>query len=406
MGFSHRRFKSVFYYRVCCFVLFFLAAAASFNGFYDKWTLRDTWNGTTEGRTQFEPMLDGTADRPYVYRQLLPQLANWIDARVSEHIKDRLFEKKEILGLSFLERSQASLLNHVLVLQTANSQSPIVQDRKYFLRYAIVYVIAFLFAWIAVYAMFLAGKAVGYPPFASALAAIAMILLMPYFMSVGGYFYDYPELAFFALAVWMATRFDWWWIVPLAVLGTWNKESFLLFIPSLYPILRQRSSQRSALTGTGVLGFCCAIVYFLLRMRYQHNPGGAIEMHIIDQVHYLLNQPTAYSVYLEKTYGLTLMERGFDLLVLLLIVWTAWRGWNLLPRPVRRHAQIAATINIPLYFVLCAPGELRDLSMLYITLLFLLAANVNRWMEDKGLEVFQRSMTLDLEHAGSELPQI
>jgi hypothetical protein len=141
-------------------------------------------------------------------------------------------------------------------------------------------------------------------------------------------------------------------------------------------------------------------------MRYQHNPGGAIEMHIIDQVHYLLNQPTAYSVYLEKTYGLTLMERGFDLLVLLLIVWTAWRGWNLLPRPVRRHAQIAATINIPLYFVLCAPGELRDLSMLYITLLFLLAANVNRWMEDKGLEVFQRSMTLDLEHAGSELPQI
>jgi hypothetical protein len=46
-----------------------------------------------------------------------------------------------------------------------------------------------------------------------------------------------------------------------------------------------------------------------------------------------------------------------------------------LPTTIQQHAQIAAAINIPLYLVLSYPGELRDLSLLYITLLLAIAAN-------------------------------
>jgi hypothetical protein len=45
---------------------------------------------------------------------------------------------------------------------------------------------------------------------------------------------------------------------------------------------------------------------------------------------------------------------------------------------MKRHAQIAAMINVPLYFLFCLPGELRDLSFLYVALVLLIAANIAR----------------------------
>jgi hypothetical protein len=80
----------------------------------------------------------------------------------------------------------------------------------------------------------------------------------------------------------------------------------------------------------------------------------------------------------ETTYGMTLI-RSFNPLSLALIAWTLWRGWRSLPRAIQRHAQIAAVINFPLYFLFCNPGELRNFSLLYITFLLLLAANLTEW---------------------------
>jgi hypothetical protein len=68
--------------------------------------------------------------------------------------------------------------------------------------------------------------------------------------------------------------------------------------------------------------------------------------------------------------------QGFNPLVWIMIAWTAVRGWRLLPPLIQLHARIAAIINFPLYLLFCVPGELRDLSFLYIALLLLLAANL------------------------------
>ena len=54
--------------------LYFLAAASSFNGFYVTWGLRDgQWGYSLPAK------VDGTSARPFVYRQLLPIIANAVD---------------------------------------------------------------------------------------------------------------------------------------------------------------------------------------------------------------------------------------------------------------------------------------------------------------------------------------
>ncbi len=170
---NQKAFASKLYYGSCCFVLFFVAAAASFNGYYDKWRFREAGTSASMQEASFDAMVDGTAARPFVYRQLLPMLANWIDRRVPEQTKDRLFAARDPLGAPLRERLFSS---------------PVAQNRAYFLRYWIVYAAVFLFAWISVYAMYLLCKSVGYAPETAALSAIIMVLLMPYFMSGGGIF--------------------------------------------------------------------------------------------------------------------------------------------------------------------------------------------------------------------------
>ena len=51
----------------------FIVAAASYGGFFQKWEFRD---GTTYSAPT---MFEGTAKRPFVYRQLLPSMANLIE---------------------------------------------------------------------------------------------------------------------------------------------------------------------------------------------------------------------------------------------------------------------------------------------------------------------------------------
>jgi hypothetical protein len=350
------------YHRVCLAALFFVAAAASFNGSYAKWHFREAGVSGAMAPASFDAILNGTAARPYVYRQLLPAVARWLDGRIPRPWADQLFMARGSSGTTFI-----SLF----------FDSPLARDRAWFVRYWIVYVLVFLFAWLAVCALYELGKAAGFRPVASALAAIAFILLMPYFCSVGGYFYDYPELAFMALAAWMALKCRWGWMVPLAALAACNHESFLFYVLALYPLLRLRTSRLSALVGTGTMVAACGLVYAALRWRFQGNGGGAVENHALEQMRYLLD--LFINSMKEKTYGLPMVQ-PLNLVFIALLVWTAVRGWRWLPRAFQRHAQIAAAINVPLFILFCSPGEWRNLSMLYVALFMLMAANVQEWM--------------------------
>lgn len=349
------------YYRVACFLLFFIAAAASFHGFYSKWHFREQGAAGASNpvnRFEFEKMVDGTAERPFAYRRLLPDLANGIDRAAPQSLKSALAVHAGLIA-TFID-------------------SPLIRDPAYELRYLVVYAASFLFALLAVFAMYLACRAVHAPPAAAVISSVAFILLFPYFLSIGGYFYDYPELLFLALAVWMAARFRWWWLVPIVALGTWNKESFLLFVPALYPLIRVRHSRLAASLGGGVLCAVSIAVYLPIRAHFAGNPGGTVLMHWSDQLHFFAH-PRNVLLGVDKTYGVPTLAIA-TLLPVAFIVWTVWRAWPQLPMPIRRHGQIAAAINIPLYLLFCMPGELRDLSMLFVFFVLAMAANLTQWL--------------------------
>jgi hypothetical protein len=118
------------------------------------------------------------------------------------------------------------------------------------------------------------------------------------------------------------------------------------------------------------LASTCAAVYLAIRPRFSRNPGEALLVQWRAQLDFL-SHPLRL-LRMEVTYGIT-TYRAFSILPLALLAWIVWRGWKLLPLEIQRHGQMAAAINIPLYFLFCMPGEMRDFSMLYIVLMSLLA---------------------------------
>lgn len=363
------------YHGVCCSILFFIAAAVSFGGFYAKWHFREAGVAGADDNTRFEAMVDGTAYRPFVYRQMLPTLANWADRIVPQARKTHLYNRQSDFS--------ATYLHAITYSATARSQ-------VYFFRYFVVYATAFLFALIAVFAMYLMCAALEFSPPAAVLAPVIVMLLFPYIETGGGYIYDYPELAFFALAVWIALKFDWWWVIPVAALGTWNKESFLLFILTLFPIFRRRCSRFGAVLGIGVLCLVCLAVYYPIRLRFANNPGSTVMLGLADQWYYFAH-PKELLFSTEETYGLRTLA-AYTIVPIAFGIWTLCRGWRKLPLVMRRHGQIAAAINIPLYFLFCSGGELRDLSFLYIIFLLVLAVDLNGWISG--------SIRAEASHAG------
>ncbi len=321
-------------------------------------------------QSNFVQMIEGTAARPYVFRQMLPMFANWTDDVTPVTVKIWLYQYRPPGNLDFR-------------LPDLLFDSPIARSQTYFFRYLIVYSFCFLSTLLAVYAMYLVCKAMDFPPAATVLAPITVILLFPYLQSFGGYFYDFPELAFMALAVWIAIKLEWWWLIPIAALGTWNKESFLLFIPTLYPILRPRHTRSGTLMRVGVPCLISFAVYYRTHTLFANNPGGTTEVHWRDQLAYLTHPGhwVYYGAIMEKTYGI-LLPTISTILPLAFLAWTFWRGWRLLPTAIQRHGQFAAAINLPLYFLFCAPGELRNLSMLFIVFLLTVAGNLSEWMQN------------------------
>jgi hypothetical protein len=322
--------------------------------------LADHWDPAS-----FERMVDGTAFRPYVYRHLLPDAANSLDSIMPFSIKHWLYQHQG--------SGPDAYISAISISQTASKSG-------YFFRYLFLYITTFLFALLAVYAMYLVCRALEVPPPAAVFTPVIFILLVPYIMSRGGFFYDYVELAFMALAVWIAIRFDWWWLVPLAVLGAWNQETFLVFIPTLYPFFRMRRSRLGALQSVGVLCSVCAAIYRWTHLRFAHNPGSIVELGWPAQLQSFIHVRSLL-IATEETYGVRMLAL-FTVIPMTLLIWTVWRGWRHLPRAVQRHGQIAAAINIPLFLLFGAPGELRALSMLYIVLLLLLASNLNEWISN------------------------
>lgn len=334
---------------------YFLSAASAFAGFYGKWGLR-------EGhlRNSLPLMVDGGAQRPFVYRQLFPLIANAVDAAIPPALKARI-----VSDLVLPQRHDPTITRTGLRRTDAGNPA-------YALRYHVVYYLSFASLFLALFAMRQVALWSGLDGPAALLAPPAFALGLPVLLSVGGYFYDLGEVLFLFLA--LACAMSWRGLLPpLAVVATLNKESFLFYLATLLPlVVRHRRDWRGAAV-LGAAGLASGLTYLAVNRHFAANPGGMVEFHLFQNLLYYLNPWHVFRI--EVTYGVV-MFAGYSLVTLALVGVFIWLGRGCLSPPLRRHAALALVVNLVLLMLFCYPAETRNLSLLYPTLLLLIAGTL------------------------------
>lgn len=333
-------------------ILFYIVSAAANYGFMNKWALRD--HG--DDRFSFQTMLDGNATRPFVYRQLIPRVANTADLLVPESIQDQI-------------------IRTVNIPKFYNSKIQLSEADEYAFRYRVVMLLNFGGLFLALILLRIFLLKCGYSRQAALFAPVLFILAFPYLETVGGYFYDCWEIVFFTAAVLLAWQGHWLALVVLSCAATLNKESFLFLIPTLFPFLCAHFSKKKSATLVLMAGGISLATNLLVKFAYSYNPGGMVEFNLQQHIRALLSPGSLFDV--EVTYGM-ISPRGFSIITVLLLIYLVKFGRSGLSRPMQQHAWIALAINLPLYFLFCWPGELRNLSLLYPTAVALLAGCIQR----------------------------
>ena len=199
--------------------------------------------------------------------------------------------------------------------------------------------------------------------------------MLPILETRGGYFYDYPELLAFSLALLFALR---GWAIPLILLAipaAMNKESFLFFSITLLPILLNRMSWLKAVATVGAAAVVSGATYVYVKSAYAHNPGGSTIFQLFDNIKFYANPVHLFT--LELSYGVAFFK-GYSFVVLAWFAILIEYGWPRAPVAIRRHLGIAAIINLPLLLLLCAGGEMRNLSMVFVAVEILMACALER----------------------------
>ncbi|MFZ5720223.1 MAG: hypothetical protein ACOY5Y_12270 [Pseudomonadota bacterium] len=332
-----------------------LVAAASFNGAYDKWRFRDG-----EKRYGVELMLAGEADRPFAYRTLNP----WIVGTVADHTPEALKARAKEMAFTYSGKSKIGP-SHL-----------VDADPDAFWRYTLLYYLTFA-EWLGAILLMAAVASHFAGPGAGTAAAAVLALIFPVFLSEGGYFYDFPEVLFFAAAAYAAIR---GWIPLLAgaaLIGVVNKETMVFFLPTLFVFLKEQTGARKALMTLGALTLASAALYLLIRSHYAGNPGSTAEFNFLANLAWYADLRHLFEV--EKTYGL-LLFRAYSAVGIGFVVLLAVAGWRTATRPVRRHALFVLLLNAPLFIALGYHGEMRGLSLTYVAWTILAACAIRAWM--------------------------
>ena len=342
--------------RFLLFVFFWIVAAAAFSGFAGKWGLRDG-----DPRFGVSAMLEHEAHKPFVYRQLVPDLARRIEAAVPDRVEERVakrFRPDEVFAKSHPGSGHAERF-----------------------RYAIVYYLSFLALLGSLYLLRRILLHFRVSPLAAVLAPTAFVLGFPYLQTVGGYFYDMVELLFASLAFLLAVRGRLLALAALVLVATLNKETFFFVLPALYPLLRGHLGRRQAWCAIALLVLLAGLMNVALKAAYLDASGGALEWHLLTNIQAYLSGNPYFR--LETTYGLVGPSRAFvgTLAVLGIVL---WRAWPLAPRVVRRHLALCLLVNLPLFLAFCATGELRNLSMAFTGLVLLVAFLIDREASLRG----------------------
>jgi hypothetical protein len=354
---------------LCAF--FWIVAAASHSGFMGKWGLRDNQRGiVTDKRLDprkygIESMLDGTAIKPFVYRQFAPILANLAERVTPNGVKEYL-----ILRMGRASDRLSNLGPEQTFARATSAAKP-----EFRFRYMVVYYLSFFSLFLSLFVLRQIALDVGVGRTISSVVPAILLLSLPYLQTFGGYFYDNIELLFMSLAFLVAIRGSIPLLIAITIPATLNKESFIFYLPALYPLLRRHLSSKMSSVAVGIAVAVAALLNAQLKLHFLASPGGTAELHFVENIKGYLMVSNYFRP--EVTYGI-IGPQGAFAGTLAVIVIILFRGWPSCPRYVRQHLLIAAAINFPLFLIFCITGELRNLSLMYVGFVILIAFSLER----------------------------
>lgn len=337
---------------------FWIVASAGFAGYVGKWGLSGTAeNPAAEERFGLPIMLDGTAHKPFVYRQFAPLIARGAEHLLPEGIKG--YACRRLLPKPQLE----------------HMYSPPAPELRF--QHLVIYYLSFFSLFLSLVILRLVLLDLGIGNLAAVLAPVSLILALPYIQTVGGFFYDNIEILFLSAAFLLASRGWVWSLIALALPAALNKETFIFFVPALYPLLRHHLSTKFSVLAAGGAILAAGLVNVAVKLAFFHSPKGAVaELHVLKNLKFYLN-PLSYLQCNEVTYGV-MGPKGFYFGTILVIAVLIARSWPSAPTRVRLHLLIVSAINFPLVLIFCAPGELRNLSLVYVGLVVMIAYAIDR----------------------------
>lgn len=338
--------------------VFVIVCASSFNGYFSYSGFRETGR-----RYNLTALLAGTAHQPFVYRHLVPEMAN----RVVDALPDAVIHK----AVDQFRKLQAADLRQ--------NGPQILPDARLTAKYYFVYYATFLCFVFATYILYLVCWSCTGHRVASLCAALVFALIFPLFMTDGGFFYDHWELLFFGLAYLIALRGNAFWLPLLTIPATLNKESFLLFLPTLIPVFRARCGWRITVSAVGAACMLGAALNLIVKAHYAGNPGGPVEWHLRQNLTFF------HSLWPYRRFDIfygVLLPRGFNLINILLLIELVRRSWRDLPVSLRQSTLIALAMNVPLFIIFGFEDELRALSILYVPLAIMMAFYARRVLSE------------------------
>lgn len=190
---------------------------------------------------QLEPMINGTATRPFVYRVLTPILVRIISdvSGASPHLGATFIMYLSLLGFSWSISALAEI--------------------------------------------FLS------PQYSRPFSLLAPVGLVP-FVLWQRHIYDFPTLFLFTLALYFLAKRDFGKYLLTFVLATLSKETSL-FLTLFFAIQFRKMERRSFLFLVSTQAFVYILIRLALIALFRNNPGSILEFHAYDQLEAILQYP-------------------------------------------------------------------------------------------------------------------
>ena len=316
-----------------------------------------------EGR-RLTVMLDGTGERPFVFRTLLPSTVRLIRATLPDSAK----------------RALADFASTCAPLARLFATTPAAEHRD-----PVTYLIAYGLEWCCLVAFALALRAAArhFYPRGTALVdllPIAALLALPVFFRYTSFDYDFPQLFLFTLTMLMLARRRWTWFYPLLVLCGFNKETSLLLVVIHVLGHAVTMPRRQLLLHAAVqVALLLGIRLFLQFVLFADNPGRPVEVWIVrnwERVTDPARWRFVFWHFLPVGRSSIRIPAASNVLYLALIPLLFWR-WSRKPIFLRRAFWIAPLLGI-LIFCCGYVDELRAAYEAYPIVLLLLSGSFVR----------------------------